>query len=39
MVWQITDALSADLTYQNFDRDVIDPLADSGSDLVKLLVG
>ncbi|MHC4816157.1 MAG: TonB-dependent receptor [Planctomycetota bacterium] len=31
-VWQITDNLVADLTYQNFDRDVDDPQGISGVD-------
>ena len=32
LVWQITDDLVADLTYQNFDRDIDDPLGISGVD-------
>ena len=31
-VWQITENLAADLTYQGFDRDVDDPAGISGSD-------
>jgi outer membrane receptor protein involved in Fe transport len=31
-VWQITDNLQADLTYQNFDRDVDDPQGIDGTD-------
>jgi outer membrane receptor protein involved in Fe transport len=31
-VWQITENLTADLTYQNFDRDVDDPQGVSGED-------
>jgi iron complex outermembrane receptor protein len=31
-VWQMTENLTADLTYQNFDRDVDDPSGISGTD-------
>ena len=31
-VWQITENLNADLTYQNFDRDIDDPSGISGVD-------
>jgi iron complex outermembrane receptor protein len=31
-VWQVTENLAADLTYQNFDRDIDDPSGISGTD-------